>query len=49
MWKKIGKILLYGLPGILALVMFSCYPPSPSSTDLFLSPETSVISRVSPA
>ena len=32
MKKKIAKILLYGLPGILALVMFSCYPSGPSST-----------------
>jgi hypothetical protein len=32
MRNKTTKIFLYGLPGILAFVMFSCYPSGPSST-----------------
>lgn len=32
MIKKIGKFIFYGLPGLLVLAMFSCYPSGPSST-----------------
>jgi len=32
MTKKIGRFIFSGLPGLLVLVMFSCYPSGPSST-----------------
>jgi hypothetical protein len=30
MTKKIGRFIFYGLPGLLVIVMFSCYPSGPS-------------------
>lgn len=32
MTKRIGRFIIYGLSGLLVLVMFSCYPSGPTST-----------------